>query len=88
MKKNSSLLSYLLGAVSIILINPLLESLSEVILVKLETLKAKSTIKVLKMNNKIAKLQQENEDENTEINTPIMGFQYNPQEDLDDFDDD
>ena len=88
MKKNSSLLSYLLGVASIILFNPLLESLSEVILVKLETLKAKSTIKVLKMNKEIAKLQQENEKENTEINTPVVGFQYNPQEDLDDFDDD
>lgn len=88
MKKNSSLLSYLLGVTSIILLNPLLESFSEVLLVKLETLKAKSTIKVLKMNNKIAKLQQENEKENTEVCSNVIGFQYNPLEDLDDFDDD
>lgn len=80
MKKNNSLLSYLLGVASIILINPLLESLSEVILVKLETLKAKSTIKVLKMNTEITKLQQENEKENTEVSTSVMGFQYNPKE--------
>lgn len=80
MKKNSSLLSYLLGVTSIILLNPLLESFSEVLLVKLETLKAKSTIKVLKMNKEIAKLQQENEKENTEICTSVMGFQYNPKE--------
>lgn len=88
MKKNSSLLSYLLGMASIILFIPLIESITEVICGYIELLKIQSTKAVLKGNNEIAKLQQENEKENTEINTPVMGFQYNPQEDLDDFDDD
>lgn len=86
MKKNSLLLSYLLGIVSIILFIPLFESITEVICGYIELLKIQSTKAVLKGNNEIAKLQQENEKENTEINTPVMGFQYNPQEDLDDFD--
>ena len=88
MKKNSSLLSYLLGMASIILFIPLIESITEVICGYIELLKIQSTKAVLKGNNEIAKLQQENEKENTEINTPVMGFQYNPQEDLDDFQDD
>ncbi len=88
MKKNSSLFSYLLGMASIILFIPLIESITEVICGYIELLKIQSTKAVLKGNNEIAKLQQENEKENTEINTPVMGFQYNPQEDLDDFDDD
>ena len=87
MKKNSSLFSYLLGMASIILFIPLIESITEVICGYIELLKIQSTKAVLKGNNEIAKLQQENEKENTEINTPVMGFQYNPQEDLDDFDD-
>jgi hypothetical protein len=73
---------------SIILFIPLIESITEVICGYIELLKIQSTKAVLKGNNEIAKLQQENEKENTEINTPVMGFQYNPQEDLDDFDDD
>ena len=88
MKKNSSLFSYLLGMASIILFIPLIESITEVICGYIELLKIQSTKAVLKGNNEIAKLQQENEKENTEINTPVMGFQYNPQEDLDDFQDD
>ena len=88
MKKNSSLFSYLLGMASIILFIPLIESITEVICGYIELLKIQSTKAVLKGNNEIAKLQQENEKENTEINTPVMGFQYNPQEDLDDFHDD
>lgn len=88
MKKNSSLLSYLLGIASAILFIPLFESIAEVICGYVELLKIQSTKAVLKGNNEIAKLQQESEKENTEINTHVIGFQYNPQEDLDDFDDD
>lgn len=88
MKKNSSLFSYLLGMASIILFIPLIESITEVICGYIELLKIQSTKAVLKGNNEIAKLQQENEKENTEVCSNVIGFQYNPQEDLDDFDDD
>ena len=87
MKKNSSLLSYLLGIASAILFIPLFESIAEVICGYVELLKIQSTKAVLKGNNEIAKLQLENEKENTEVCTNVIGFQYNPQEDLDDFDD-
>lgn len=88
MKKNSSLLSYLLGIASAILFIPLFESIAEVICGYVELLKIQSTKAVLKGNNEIAKLQLENEKENTEVCTNVIGFQYNPQEDLDDLDDD
>lgn len=88
MKKNSSLLSYLLGIASAILFIPLFESIAEVICGYVELLKIQSTKAVLKGNKEIAKLQLENEKENTEVCTNVIGFQYNPQEDLDDLDDD
>jgi hypothetical protein len=73
---------------SIILFIPLIESITEVICGYIELLKIQSTKAVLKGNNEIAKLQQESEKENTEVCSNVIGFQYNPQEDLYDFDDD
>ena len=54
MRGNKALLSYILGIISIILIIPFLENLSDVLLGKLEVKKADSTIKVLKLNKEIA----------------------------------
>lgn len=81
MKKNSSLLSYLLGIASAILFIPLFESIAEVICGYVELLKIHSTKAVLKGNTEIAKLQQENEKENIEANTSVVGFTYNPPDD-------
>ena len=88
MKKNNSLLSYLLGIASAILFIPLFESIAEVICGYVELLKIQSTKAVLKGNTEIAKLQAENEKENTDISTSVIGFSYTPpDEDYDDEDD-
>ena len=86
MKKNNSLLSYLLGIASAILFIPLFESIAEVICGYVELLKIHSTKAVLKGNTEIAKLQAENEKENTEVSTSVIGFSYTPPDD--DFEDD
>ena len=84
MRGNKALLSYILGIISIILIIPFLENLSDVLLGKLEVKKADSTIKVLKLNKEIAKLQAEEEP----ISTQVMGFSIpSSDEYYDDFDD-
>jgi len=85
LKKNSLLLSYLLGIASAILFIPLFESIAEVICGYVELLKIQSTKAVLKGNNQIAKLQQKSEKENTEINTNVIGFTIpNENDDWDD----
>lgn len=81
MKKDNSLLSYLLGIASAILFIPLFESITEVICSYIELLKIHSTKAVLKGNAEIVKLQQENEKENTEASTSVVGFAYNPPDD-------
>lgn len=84
MRGNKALLSYILGIISIILIIPFLENLSDVLLGKLEVKKADSTIKVLKLNKEIAKLQADDKP----ISTQVMGFSIpSSDEYYDDFDD-
>ena len=70
MKNNRSLLSFIMGVVSIMLFLPILESLSEIICGYLELLKISSTKKVLKGNKDILDLQSSQE----EIATQCMGF--------------
>jgi len=84
LKENKTLLSYILGMISIVLIIPFLENLSDVLLGKLEVKKADSTIKVLKLNKEIAKLQADDEP----VQTQAIGFAIPSQEDMYEYDDD
>lgn len=71
---------FILGILSIILLIPICESLSELICSWFEIFKGKNTLKVLEINEKISKFQNNNE----EINTNIIGFHYDSmQEDYD-----
>lgn len=83
MKENKTLLSYILGMISIIALIPLIESLVEVICGYIELLKIHSTKSVLKGNKDILDLQVEQ----SPVDSVAMGFQI-PSEDDDFYDDD
>lgn len=67
---------FILGAVSIILLLPILESITDIACGWLETLKAINTKKVLRLNKEIEDLQEELEP----IQTQAIGFQVDSEE--------
>lgn len=73
---------FILGMLSIILLIPICENLSELICGWIEIFKGNNTLKVLKINDKITEFQLKNE----EINTHAVGFQYTAQEDYEEED--
>lgn len=81
MKKNNLLLSYILGIASVILLIPIVENMADAICGYIELLKMRSTKAILRGNVDIIKLQQENEEATTEVNTNAIGFQYNDEDD-------
>lgn len=76
MKENKTLISYVLGLLTVLTFIPLIESVTEIICGYLELLKLSYTRKVLKGNKEIQDLQMELEP----VSTSCMGFQYDGDE--------
>ena len=77
MKNNKTLLSYILGMLSILLFIPVIEELATTILSWIEYLKLFSRKLVVKGNKELLELQGEDSEEST----CTIGFQYTPDED-------
>lgn len=76
MKKDKTLLTYILGGITILIFIPIIESITEIICGYLELLKISSTKEVLRGNKEIQELQNEQE----ELDAYAIGFDLTPQE--------
>lgn len=76
MKKDKTLLTYILGGITILTFIPIIESITEIICGYLELLKISSTKEVLRGNKEIQELQNEQE----ELDAYAIGFDLTPQE--------
>lgn len=74
--KNKNLLSYILGILSVILLIPIFESLSELICSSIEIPKGNFTLKVMDINKEI----QEKQIDQEPINTNCVGFEIPSEE--------
>lgn len=86
MTENKTLLSYILGACTIIVFLPIMEELVNVILSWIEYLKIIPSKLVLKGNAELQEIQ--NESEETDPDTCAIGFHYVPEDNEDDYYDD
>ena len=77
---NKTIIAFLLGLLSYMLFIPIIEELSNVILSWIEYLKILPSKLVLKGNKELKELQ----DDDGKSETCAIGFQYNPEEDIDD----
>lgn len=77
MKENKTLLSYILGACTIIVFLPIMEELVNVILSWIEYLKIIPSKLVLKGNAELQELQSDSENE--QVDTCAIGFHYEPE---------
>jgi len=73
------LLFFILGALFISFINPILEELCNLLLVIIETQKGRFNLKISEYNKQIMKLKEEEEKEPANV----IGFQYIPEEEDD-----
>ena len=73
---------FILGVAFTQYIAPLLNSLVEIILTKLEVIKGKYALQATETTLKIEKLVNDNEESGPQ--QPAIGFQYVPEEELDD----
>lgn len=76
MKENKTLLSYILGACTIVIFLPIVEELVNVILSWIEYLKIIPSKLVLKGNAELQELQSDSDVESTD--TCAIGFHYEP----------
>lgn len=76
MKENKTLLSYILGACTIVIFLPIVEELVNVILSWIEYLKIIPSKLVLKGNAELQEIQ--NESEEMDSDTCAIGFHYEP----------
>ena len=74
------LLFFILGALFVSFINPILEELCNLLLVIIETQKGRFNLKISEYNKQIMKLKEEEEKEPANV----IGFQYIPEEEEDD----
>lgn len=86
MKENKTLLSYILGACTIVIFLPIVEELVNVILSWIEYLKILPGKLVIKGNAELQELQSNSETE--EVDTCAIGFHYVPEDNEDDYYDD
>lgn len=86
MKENKTLLSYILGACTIIVFLPIMEELVNVILSWIEYLKIIPSKLILKGNAELQEIQNESEEMNSD--TCAIGFHYVPEDNEDDYYDD
>lgn len=86
MKENKTLLSYILGACTIIVFLPIMEELVNVILSWIEYLKIIPSKLVLKGNAELQEIQ--NESGEMDSDTCAIDFHYVPEDDEDDYYDD
>ena len=77
MKENKTLLSYILGACTIVIFLPIVEELVNVILSWIEYLKILPGKLVIKGNAELQELQSNSETE--EVDTCAIGFHYEPE---------
>lgn len=77
MKKNKTLLSYILGACTIVIFLPIIEEIVNVILSWIEYLKILPGKLVIKGNAELQELQSDFEVESTD--TCAIGFHYEPE---------
>lgn len=80
MKNNKSLLSYILGGLTVLLFIPVVEQISEIVITYLEEIKGKVSKRVLKINKELMDIQAEQEP----VSTQCIGFTYNGDEEDDD----
>lgn len=83
MKENKTLLSYILGACTIIVFLPIMEELVNVILSWIEYLKIIPSKLVLKGNAELQEIQ--NESGEMDSDTCAIGFHYVPEDNKDDY---
>lgn len=77
MKKQNSLFYFLFGIASVILIEPFLQCLSELLCQHMEIAKGKKTKKIIEINKEIEELQKEEE----QCCTQAIGFEIPNSED-------
>ena len=77
-----NLLFFILGALFISFINPILDELCNLILTIIETEKGKFAIKIAEYNKKVIELKGEEEKETANV----IGFQYCPEDYIEDND--
>lgn len=80
-KNNKTLMAFILGMLSYMLLIPVIEELANVLLSWLEYFKILPSKLVLKGNKELKELQEE---DGIESETYAIGFQYNQKEDFDD----
>lgn len=80
-KNNKTTMAFILGILSYILFIPVIEELTNVLLSWIEYLKIRPGKLVIKGNNELKELQGEDD---IESETCAIGFQYNPEEYMDD----
>lgn len=80
-KNNKTIMAFILGILSYMLLIPVIEEFANVLLSWLEYFKILPSKLVLKGNKELKELQEEND---IESETYAIGFQYNQKEDFDD----